>query len=126
MAYSWLKLIHVTSAAISFVLFFLRGVWKFTDSAMMQRQWVKVVPHVNDSLLLAAAIMMAASLAHYPGMHRFLAAKVIGVLVYIALGLLAFRWARSRSAQIAAWLAAQLVFFYVVAVALTKAPLPIG
>lgn len=126
MEYSWLKFVHVACAAISFVLFFLRGLWKFTGSAMMQRQWVKIVPHVNDSLLLVAAILMAGSMAHYPGMHRFLTAKVIGVLVYILLGLLAFRWARSRSTQIAAWIAAQLVFFYVVAVALTKAPLPIG
>ena len=40
---------------------------------------------------------------------------------YIALGMAAFR-ASTRRARVTAWLAAQVVFFYIVAVAVTKSP----
>jgi uncharacterized membrane protein SirB2 len=120
--YTLLKSIHMTSAAISYVLFLLRGIWRFSGSPLAARRWTRVVPHVNDTVLLLAAVAMAAQLARYPGYHAFLATKVAGLVVYIALGMAAFRWAAGRGARIAAWLAAQAVFFYIVAVAITKSP----
>ncbi|MFN0315652.1 MAG: SirB2 family protein [Burkholderiales bacterium] len=120
--YALLKVVHMTCALVSFVLFFLRGVWRFTESPLLQRRWVKVLPHVNDTILLLAAIGMALTVAAYPGMHKFLATKVVALLVYILLGLYAFRWAKSNPAQIGAWVLAQCVFLYVVAVAFTKSP----
>jgi uncharacterized membrane protein SirB2 len=122
MSYTLLKTLHVATAAISYVLFVLRGIWRFGGSPLAAQRWTRVVPHANDTLLLLAAVAMAAQLAHYPGYHAFLAAKVGGLIVYIALGMLAFRWAPTRRAGIAAWVAAQAVFFYIVTVAITKDP----
>ena len=48
---------------------------------------------------------------------------MIGLVVYIALGMVAFRWAKTMRARVIAWLAAQVVFFYIVGVAITKSPL---
>lgn len=124
MEYGTLKLIHMTCALVSYSLFFLRGVWRFTGSSQLERPWVRIVPHVNDTVLLLAAIGLAFTVAAYPGMHAFLAAKVAGLLIYIALGLAAFRFARTRRGQMTAWLLAQAVFFYIVAVAISKSPLP--
>jgi uncharacterized membrane protein SirB2 len=120
MSYAFLKTIHMTSAAMSYVLFLLRGIWRFSGSPLAVRRWTRVVPHVNDTVLLLAAITMAIHVAQYPRYHAFLAAKAGGLIVYIALGMAAFRWTRSRRAGITAWLAAQAVFFYIVAVAITK------
>jgi uncharacterized membrane protein SirB2 len=122
MSYAALKIVHMSCAGISYALFVLRGIWRFTGSPIAAQRWTRVVPHVNDTLLLLAALAMAASLAPYPGYHAFLAAKVGGLLLYILLGMVAFRWARRRPARLSAWVAAQLVFFYIVAVALTKSP----
>jgi len=122
MSYTLLKTIHITSAAVSYVLFLLRGIWRFSGSPLAARRWTRVVPHVNDTVLLLAAVAMATQVARYPGYHAFLAAKVGGLVVYIALGMSAFRWAASRRARVAAWLAAQVAFFYIVAVAITKSP----
>jgi uncharacterized membrane protein SirB2 len=121
---SGLKTIHVGAAAVSYALFFLRGVWRLSGSPLLQRRWVRIVPHVNDSLLLAAAVWMAVILHQYPGTHAWLTAKLAGLIAYIALGVLALRFARTRRAQLASWIAAQLVFAYIVAVALTHDPLP--
>jgi uncharacterized membrane protein SirB2 len=121
-SYALLKIVHMSCAGISYALFVLRGVWRFTGSPIADRRWTRVVPHVNDTVLLLAALAMAASLAPFPGYHPFLAAKLGGLILYILLGVTAFRWAQGRSARLAAWLAAQAVFFYIVAVALTKSP----
>lgn len=122
MGYALLKTVHMAAAAISFVLFLLRGIWRFGGSPLAALRWTRVVPHVNDTVLLLAAVAMAAQLARVPGYQAFLAAKLGGLVAYIALGLLAFRWAPTRRTSIAAWAAAQAVFLYIVAVAITKAP----
>ena len=126
MDFTVLKMIHVTTAAVSYALFFVRGIWMINGSPRLNERWVRIVPHVNDTLLLAAAIWMTILLRQYPGTHAWLTAKVVGVLVYIGLGMVALKRGRTKRARIAAWLAAQAVFFYIVAVALTRNPLPFG
>ncbi len=125
MDFATLKAVHVVAAALSYLLFFVRGVWRLTGSPLLAKRWVRTAPHVNDSVLLAAAIWMALLLHQYPGTHAWLSAKVCGLLAYIALGLVALRFARTRRMQLAAWVAAQLAFAYVVAVAITHDPLPL-
>jgi uncharacterized membrane protein SirB2 len=122
MSYGVLKTVHMTCAMASFGLFVVRGIWRFGDSPKAGQRWVKVVPHVIDTTLLATALTMAWTLAPFPAMHPFLLTKVLAVMGYILLGMLAFRWARTRREAITAWVAAQLLFFYIVCVAVTKSP----
>ena len=120
-----LKPIHVIAAAVSFTLFFVRGVWMIMDSPRLKQRWVRIVPHVNDTLLLTAAIWMAIVTHQYPGTHAWLTAKVAGLLVYIGLGMVALRHGPTRGIRIAAWIAAQTVFLYIVAVAFTRSAWPL-
>ena len=120
----WLKAVHVTTAAISISLFVLRGVWHLRDSPRLKARWVRIAPHVNDTLLLLSALLLAALSHQYPGPQAWLTAKVIGLVVYIALGLVALRFARSHPVQLGAGIAAVAVFAYIVAVAVTKSPMP--
>ncbi len=122
----WTKLIHVSCVALSYSLFVLRGVWMLRDSAMLRRGWVRIAPHVVDTLLLASAILLCLQLRLYPGADPWLTAKVLALVVYIALGTVALRQGRSKRTRLGAWLAAQGVYFYMVAVALTHSPLLIG
>ena len=124
MSFMLLKHIHVSSALISFVLFFLRGIWSFNDSPVMRQRWIKIVPHIVDTLLLASAITMAIMIQQYPFVNSWLTAKVIGLLLYIGLGFVALKYGKSKITRVTAWLAAQLVFFYIVLVAIKHNPLP--
>ena len=124
MEFDVLKVIHVTAAAVSYALFVVRGIWMINGSPRLAERWVRVVPHINDTLLLAAAIWLTLLLREYPGSHAWLTAKVAGLLLYIGLGTVALKRGRTHRARIVAWLAAQAVFFYIVAVALTRNPLP--
>jgi uncharacterized membrane protein SirB2 len=121
--YPALKAVHVTCVAVSYALFFTRGVWMIRDSTMLERRWVKVLPHVNDTVLLAAAIALAAMLRQYPFVHGWLTAKVLALAAYILLGRVALRPGRAKAARVAAWIVAQIVFLYMVAVAHTRSPL---
>lgn len=124
MTYAALKHLHVTTVLISYALFFLRGVWMMRGSPMLQRRWVKVLPHVNDTMLLVAGISLAAMIAQYPFVAGWLTAKVVALILYIVIGSVAIKRGRTRGVRIGAWIAGQAVFAYIVLVAFTKSPLP--
>lgn len=56
--------------------------------------------------------------------QAWLTAKVLALALYIGLGMIAFRAGRPRPPRITAWVGAQIVFIYIVLVALTRSPLP--
>lgn len=120
MEYLALKLIHVACVALSFAGFIVRGVWMIRESPLLRQRWVRVAPHVVDTILLASAIALAVLLRQYPFVHGWLTAKVAGLALYIALGMVALRFGATRRVRIGAWLLAQVVFAYVVAVAITR------
>ncbi len=122
--YLILKMIHVTCVAASYSLFFVRGVWMFMESPLLSKRWIRIVPHLIDTGLLASAIAMAVAVRQYPFSADWLTAKLLALICYIVLGMVALRFARTRGMRLAAWLAAQAVFFYIVAVAVTRNPLP--
>jgi uncharacterized membrane protein SirB2 len=124
MAYSLLRHLHLTTIVLTLALFVLRGFWMATSSPRLQARWVRVVPHVNDSLLLASGIGLAMRIEQYPLVHGWLTAKLLALLVYIALGTVALKRGRTRGQRIVAWFAALLVFVYIVSVARTRNPLP--
>lgn len=122
--YPILKAVHVTCVALSYALFLVRGVWMMRGSALLQRAWVRIVPHVVDTVLLASAIALSVMIHQYPIANGWLTAKVAGLLAYIGLGTIALKQGKTRRIRIVAWFAAQAVFFYIVAIAITRRPLP--
>ena len=122
MSYAALKMIHVTSIVISYLLFSLRGVWMMQGSAALQQRWVKITPHIVDTVLLTSAIALAIMIDQDPVNNSWLTAKIAGLLLYIGLGMMALRFGKTRNVKISAWIAAQVVFLYIVLVALTKNP----
>ena len=119
MSYLLLKSIHISAVILSGTLFFTRGLWMLSGSPRLQQTWVKVVPHIIDTVLLASAIALTLRIQQYPFTHDWLTAKVLGLLLYIVLGMIALKRGRSRRVRLLAWLAALAVFLYIVAVAVT-------
>jgi uncharacterized membrane protein SirB2 len=124
MSDSMLKVLHVSCAAISYALFFARGVWRMRSSPSLQQRWVKIAPHVVDTLLLTSAIVLAVQLRISPFATPWLMAKIVALLLYIVLGMVAIKRGKTQRIRLFAWVAAQLVFFYIVATAIAHDPLP--
>lgn len=119
-SYIAVKHIHVTCAALSISLFLLRGVLMLRHSAALQQRWLKITPHVVDTLLLASALTMVAWSAQYPFVQSWLTAKVLALLAYIVLGMIALKRGKTARIRLMAFIAALLVFAYIVAVAITR------
>ena len=122
MTYALLKQLHVACAALSLAFFIVRGGWMITASPRLGTRFVRIAPHVVDTLLLASAIALAVTIDNYPGTHGWLTAKVIGLALYIVLGTIALKRGRTRSIRVASFFAAIAVFAYIVSVAVTKSP----
>ncbi len=122
--YAALKHLHLATIAVTLILFVLRGVWMMADSTRLQARWVRVLPHVNDTLLFSSGLGLAVLLRQYPFVDGWLTAKLLALLAYIVLGTFALKRGRTRGQRIAAWIAALLVFAYMVAVARAHTPWP--
>ena len=115
-----LKTIHVTCVGLSFFGFFIRGIWMLSDSSKLQLRWVKIAPHVIDTLLLASAIILAVQMHLSPIAHPWLMTKIIALLLYIGIGTVALKPGRSRNVRLSAWMLALATFMFIVSVAITK------
>ena len=120
--YVAIKHLHVVCVVVSIAGFFLRGLLMLADSPILRQKWLRWAPHVNDTLLLTAAIALSVSSAQYPLVEPWLTAKVFGLVAYIVLGSLALKAGRRRGIRLAAWLGALAIFAYVASVALSKNP----
>jgi uncharacterized membrane protein SirB2 len=118
----WLRYVHVGLATLSLALFALRGAWMLAGSARLQDRWVRVVPHVIDTLFLGTGIALAIRIRQYPFAEPWLTAKVLGLVAYIILGSLALKAGRTRGIRVAAFVAALAAFAYIVGVARSRNP----
>ena len=115
-----IKLIHMSTAFISISLFIIRGIWVFKNSEIMSKKWVKILPHVNDTILLITATLLAISLQQYPFVDGWLTAKFFALIFYIIFGMFALKRAKEIQIKIIFFILALLIFSYIVGVALTR------
>lgn len=117
------KTIHVVFVALSFAGFFIRGIWMLRDSTLLRKRWVRITPQVVDTVLLVSAILLAVQMRFSPMEQPWLMAKIIGLVIYIAVGLVALRLGRSKGVRLSAWLLGLFIFMYIASVALSKSAL---
>ena len=112
--------IHLLTVVLSLAGFIFRGILMLNGSAMLKKKWLKIAPHVNDTSLLVSAILLVRQTGLYPLEQPWLMAKIIGLLVYIGLGMMAFRFGKTRKQKLLAWMGAIAVFAYICGLAITK------
>ena len=117
------KTIHIAFVVLSFAGFFIRGIWMLRDSTLLQQRWVKIAPQVVDTVLLVSAVVLAVQLRFSPMEQPWLMAKIIALVIYIAVGLVAMRFGRSKGIRLSAWLLGLFIFMYIVSVAMSKSAL---
>lgn len=120
MEYIALKHFHMTCAAASGFLFLLRGRWMMRSSPLLQQRWVRIAPHVIDTLLLLSAIALAVWTSQYPFQQPWLTAKLCALVGYVGLGVVALKTGKTKTVRTAAFAGAALLFCYIVLVAVSK------
>ena len=119
---SFLYLLHVSCALISITGFALRGYWMLTSNPILATRSWKTVPHIVDTLLLLSAIAMLMQWGIWPVEQHWLMAKIVALVVYIGLGMMALRFGNTPRQKARAYVLALLTAAYIVTVALTKSP----
>lgn len=122
MIYLSLKYLHVSCVVLSGFGFFLRGCWMLVASPQLQQRWVKIAPHLIDTVLLGSAIGMAIMSAQYPFAVDWLTAKFFGLLVYIGCGMVALKRGQTKPLRAIFFVLALLAYGYIISVALTRNP----
>ena len=120
--YPTLKTLHTVLAALTISGFLLRGYWMLTGSALFRNRATRIAPHVVDTLFLATAIWMVFEMQLAPLGQPWLQAKLVGLLAYIGLGMIAFRFSATPGTRLLAFVGAITSFAYVVGAALSKSP----
>jgi len=113
--YVTIKFVHVITAVLSLFGFALRGWWMMTDNSLLQKKPVKIFPHVNDTLLLGAAIYLSVMSGLYPLAQGWLSAKVILLIGYIVAGTFALKKGKTKKIRLVAFIIAlscvSMIFF---------------
>ena len=120
--YLIVKQIHVACVVLSIAGFAARGALMLAGSGLLHARFVRVAPHVVDTILLASAIWLAWTLEQYPFVHGWLTAKVLGLIAYIGFGTMALRHGKTQRSRCLYFVLALLAAAYIGAVALTRDP----
>jgi len=121
--YLAIKYLHVLTAVFSITLFSVRFLLLIFRPAMLRTGWIRVLPHVNDTLLLIFAILLCFAIKQAPLVTPWLSEKVVAVILYILAGTFALKWSKSRMSQIIWFIIALTLFAYAADMAVNKAPL---
>jgi uncharacterized membrane protein SirB2 len=120
------KTVHVLCAIISITGFLYRGYLKLAQPTALSKKWLKISPHIIDTILLATGLVMLFQLQYYPTQYNWMAIKLIMVVVYILLGIVALRFASNKTQTFAAFIAALLCYTYIILIATTKSAWPLA
>ncbi len=123
--YMIVKHLHQATVLVTACLFIIRLYWLASNSSLLRMRWVRIVPHINDSLLLLSAITLVIITGFYPWHHQWVLAKIVALLVYIGLGSLAIKPGRPRAIRLGCGVAALVVLVYIILVAVRHNPWPL-
>lgn len=121
--YLQVRWIHVGCVILSGSLFFVRGCLMLSGSRLANHLALRRLSYLIDTTLLAAAVLLTMIIHQYPFVQAWLTAKVLLLVAYIALGILALRRGRTRRSRAAFFVAALAVFLFIVSVAVAHSPL---
>lgn len=121
--YPEIKLVHVTAAIASGSLFLLRGFVVNWGGRWAMSTPVRYLSYSIDIVLLAAGLLLLSILPSAVYSNGWLPLKLVLLVVYIGLGMLALKRGRTARIRRGCFVAAIAVYLYVFLIARTHDPL---
>lgn len=125
MTYESIKYLHVACALATACLLLLRLLMAALGTDYRTVGPLRWIPHVIDTALLIAAVILAWWSAQYPFVQPWLTAKVLALPFYIIAAAIALNPARPSQLRVWAAGVACLLLGYIVSVAVTRSPWPL-
>ncbi|MEN9902947.1 MAG: hypothetical protein RL651_1611 [Pseudomonadota bacterium] len=120
--YKSLKHAHVSFVVLSYLLFVFRG-WLAVSGTYRPGKLMSMLVHGVDTLLLLLGVSLAVVLQINPFVTPWLSVKLIALVGYILMAAIWVRRGKTKKVRLLGWVVAQVVFLYIVLVAITKNPL---
>lgn len=121
--YLQIKSVHVAMVIASGLLFALRGAAVLAGARWAMAAPLRYLSYTIDTALLTAALMLLTALKLNPFAVPWLSVKLALLVVYVVLGSLALKRARSRRARAGFYVAALVTFGFMYLVARAHHPL---
>lgn len=119
--YYGIKHLHVTAAALSILFFVVRAYWSVSESSMLQKKAVRIVPHIVDTVFLVCGLILAGMLGAGAS-APWLLTKIVLLIAYIAVGTYAIKRGPTPLHRGIAAIIAVLIFIYIIGVAINHNP----
>ncbi|WP_129645467.1 SirB2 family protein [Peristeroidobacter agariperforans] len=120
--YPQIKSVHIAAVMLSGLLFLIRGAAMSAGMTWAMAAPLRYLNYSIDTTLLTAALMLATLLHQYPFVHPWLTVKIALLVIYIVLGSFALKRGSTRKIRILCWLAALLVYAFIITVARAHHP----
>ncbi len=114
--------LHVGCVGLSGLLFTTRALLRIAHVAAANHLVLRITSWVIDTTLLVAALLLTRIVHQYPFVNAWLTVKLVLLVLYIGLGTLALRRARSTAARATALCAALITYAFIIGVAVTANP----
>lgn len=122
--YAQIKWVHIAAVLASGSVFLLRGLLlQAGQQRVAMAAPVRYLSYSIDTVLLTAALMLLTILPHAIYANGWLTAKLVLLVVYVVLGTFALKRGRSPRVRLACYLAALLVFGFMLTIARAHHPL---
>ena len=123
--YPQIRTVHIAAVMASGLLFLVRGAAVHQGAAWAMAAPLRYLSYTIDTVLLTAALMLATIIHQFPFVQGWLTAKVLLLVVYVVLGSFALKRGRTRAVRTCCWIAALLVYLFIVSIARAHSPLGI-
>jgi uncharacterized membrane protein SirB2 len=120
--YLQIKWVHVAAVLASGGLFALRGIAMLSGARWYMAAALRYLSYSIDTVLLTAAFILASILHQYPFVHGWLTTKMVLLLAYVVLGSYALKRGATRAIRAVTFIAAVLVYAFIISVARTHDP----
>jgi len=116
-----IKMLHMIFILLSISSFVGRVYLAEKQPDMLEQKWIKIGPHIINSLLLITGFTLIFQGSWLSGEYGWIVAKIIALLGYIGLGLVAIK--SQGDLRWKAFAGALVCFVYIGIVAVSKNPL---
>ena len=121
--YPQIRAAHLLAVVLSGTLFAARGLGVLAGARWPLHAIVRYSSYAVDTVLLTAALMLVSVLPAATFANHWLTVKLVLVVVYVGLGTLALKRARTPRGRAICYLAALVVFGVVIGIARHHSPL---
>ncbi|HLV78388.1 MAG TPA: SirB2 family protein [Marinobacter sp.] len=119
-SYMLLKHLHMTTAYLTITLFALRLLLDAVGRPGWRETPLRFIPHINDTVLLLAAISLLFVGGYVSAMPGWLMAKIVLLIGYILAGVFALKTTLGKPARIIAAVAALVLVCAIFHLAMAK------